>query len=42
MLAMQMDTALASFRDIMEKAIAEERAAPVATISSGGSNAELI
>src|SRR5580658_39831 len=41
MLAMRMDTALASFRDIMEKAIAEERTAPADTISPGGSNAEL-
>jgi hypothetical protein len=31
MLAMRMDTALASFRTMMEKAIAEERAGAAAT-----------
>ena len=41
MLAMRMDTALASFRDIMEKAIAEERAAPADTNTQGGNNAQL-
>jgi len=41
MLAMRMDTALASFRDIMEKAIAEERASPADTNTQGENNAEL-
>jgi phenylpropionate dioxygenase-like ring-hydroxylating dioxygenase large terminal subunit len=41
MLAMRMDTALASFRDLMEKAIAEEHAAPTDTNTQGENNAEL-
>jgi hypothetical protein len=39
--AMRTDTALAGFRDIMEKAIAKGRTAPADTNTQGEINAEL-